>query len=425
MTRDELLADVIRVADEVGVHVAQLSRGVYRVKGQYGDNYRRIDGSWQNIRTAACNALGDKPHDQDIVEREDSRAQVSYIRQLERQVGRPEAMARRLETCITKAFEKHPVVVSSRANQWKPKKAKKMRRMLSVLLSDLHFGVLVKPSEVYGSEYTWEIARRRLAQVMVQAAEWKPDHRDETELTLILNGDIIEGVIHMHDQLIMPLTEQLVGATHLLVGAIDFLLQHFPRVNVVCTPGNHGRVTHRGTGRTIAQRWDSHEHAIYLGLEMAFRGRPEVAFNIPQSGIAHYLTPGGHLVVISHGDTAPTVGNVGSAINTEKMANQLRAMDTARIFDRPIDILACGHWHTPANFMLPHGAHVLVNGCLIGGASFSQNGVGAWNAEPAQILFESVEHHPLGDTRTVRVHGADKDRSLDAVIRPISLERAA
>ena len=422
MTRDELLADLVRVAAEVGVAVHHLPRSVYREKGLYGDTYKKFDGSWQRLRQSAAVAFGDRPHDQDIVERESSLSASSYVRKLERQIGRPEAMARRLDQSLSRALEENPVVIRHQKRWWKRKTPKRIKRMLSVLLSDLHFGVLVDPKEVYGGGYTWEIARRRLAQVLVQAAEWKPEHRDDTALTLLINGDIIEGVIHIHDQNIMPLTVQTTGALYLLAGAIDFLLCHFPQIHVVCTPGNHGRVTHRGEGRTIAQRNDSHEHSIYYALEMVFRDKPEVTFDIPDSGIGHYYAPGGHLVVTSHGDTEPTVGNVGKSMNTERLANKLRAMDSARVFKKPIDILAVGHWHTPMVLMLPHGAHTIVNGCLIGGSPFSQNGVGAWVAEPAQLMFESVEHYPLGDTRIVQLHTTDKDRNLDRVIAPIKYE---
>jgi predicted phosphodiesterase len=129
-----------------------------------------------------------------------------------------------------------------------------------------------------------------------------------------------------------------------------------------------------------------------------------------------YKTPGGHLVFASHGDAEPSVGNVGKALNVSSVTNNLLKMHAGDPFGQKVDVALFGHWHTPSVFMLQDGTVCIVNGGLLGSDPYAQNGVGFFNSMPAQVLFESVPGHPVGDHRIIQLRDADQDSSYDAII---------
>lgn len=416
MTLEQLLGEIRRVADETGHEPCKLPRSVWAQHTRCTPHSYERFGTWGQVRNQAAIAAGEPPHPRDLGPSQGLRDEQTYTRKLERELGRQEYFLERLRFVLADTFERYPIELTPKPATWASSAATK--RLLTMLLSDLHFGVEVDPREVLGSRYNWTIASRRMAKLCVQAAEWKPEHRDETDLAVVLNGDLIEGVIHLHDEGIRPLAEQWRGATEILVNALDFLREHFRTIDVYCLPGNHDRHEHKGKGRSTSQRWDHHADAIYLGLQQAFRAEPRVRFHVPRSGLATYTTPGGHLIGASHGDTAPTIANLGKSINVERIEGKLNRIETSGVYDRPFGAYLFGHWHTPATIMLPQGTTVVVNGSLIGGASYSQHGCGILDPMPAQVIFESAEHYPFGDSRIVHLRDADGRGDLDEILRP-------
>lgn len=336
----------------------------------------------------------------------------SYVRKLERDFATTEYYVSRIEDCLEQAFADNPITIPKSSFV---KSRKQQDSMLTLLWSDLHFGVDVQSYEVYGSVYNWQIAARRLAKLCKEAVEYK-ENLSRTKLRVILNGDIMQGVIHLNDANIKPMTEQIWGATALLVNAISFLRQHFPEVEVVCLPGNHDRMTYKDAGRQLTQRWDSHAHSIFLGMKLAFAHDNSVSFDIPTTGIALMDDMNGGVMLATHGDVEPDPKNVSKKINTERMASQLLKLKQSQAIEEDISVALFGHWHTPTVQMLPTGSFIVVNGCLIGSEPFGQNAIGEFNNQPSQVMFETTQGCPLGALRVVQVRDADDDKSLDEII---------
>lgn len=343
----------------------------------------------------------------------------NYVRKLERKLGETEYFADKLDNLISTVFEENPIELSPGKVKFDKKKTKK--RKLTLLLSDLHFGVDVDSREVYNNEFNWNIAARRLAKMCHQAAEFKRQYREETELQVVLNGDIIHGVIHLNEANIKPITEQIYGATSILIKALDYLRNHFSKVSVLCLPGNHDRTVYRGKERQVSQRWDTHSHSVYLGLKAAFRGDKGISFDIPMTGMGTYTTPGDYLIFATHGDVEPGVGNVGKSFNVKKTTESLLKMHAGAPFNKKIDVALFGHWHQPSVWMLQDGTICVVNGCLIGSDPYAQNGVGFFNTMPAQIMFESVDGYPFGGSRIIQLKDADTEKQYDKIIKPPGL----
>lgn len=338
-----------------------------------------------------------------------------YVRKLERAVATQDYFHKKVDESLRSVFESNPIRVPKSSFS---SSRKKKDRLLTLLWSDLHFGVEVKDYEVYDNRYTWQIASRRLAKLCVEAVEWFPDQdtRDRTELRVVLNGDIMQGVIHLNDANIRPMTEQIWGTVSILTHALSFLRQFYPKLKVVCLPGNHDRMTYRGPGRATCQRWDSHAHSVYLSLLTAFQGDPGVEFDIPTTGIALLDDFNDGLVLVTHGDTEPDPKNVSKKIDTESLANQLLQIKEVNSIRESISVAMFGHWHTPTIQMLPNGSFMVVNGALIGAEPFGQNAIGVWGNQPSQVIYEAMRGDPFYRHAVCKVKSADSNPSLDDVV---------
>lgn len=346
------------------------------------------------------------------------KANASYLRGLEKLAGQRDYLAKRLELALGRAFAAHPVRLSQCVL---PSRTTPGRRLQTLMVSDVHFGLDVDPREVPGGGYNWRIAARRMARLAAEVAAWKDRHRDETDLHVVICGDLLAGRIHLDDSGIRPLTEQIHGATLILVSFFDYLAKHFQRITVSCLPGNHDRVTRE---RQVANRWDSHAHAVYLAIAQAFRNNRSVRFEIPLTGDCTVPLPGGKaLAYYTHGDVKPTVANVGRSLDLKPMIASLNRINSSGEFSKPVRILGCGHWHSP--FVAPAGTGtIIVNGCAIGPDAFARNGCGIFGDEntPMQIVFESVPDYEFGDSRFIRLREADNDSSYDKIIQTPSLD---
>lgn len=307
------------------------------------------------------------------------------------------------------------------------KKARgKTKRILNVILSDTHYGSNLDPREV-GHKYGPVEEARRTAAVVKQVAEYKLQYRDETELYVHLLGDLIQGQLHdMRDGL--PLAEQVASAIRILAQAIRYLAINFPRgVTVFCTPGNHGRNTARHRERATNQKFDAIETMVYVGLQEAFHGSNRVKV-VLQYSPEYYFDLLGATGLGTHGDTVINPGYPGKNVDAEKMAKQIDRINNARAKKGtpPLAVVMVGHVHIGTILYLPGGTVVFTNSCLIPPDPYAKS-IGIFETACGQWIFESVEGHPVGDSRFIVVSEKDDvDASLDAIIKPYrGLDKAA
>lgn len=413
--------DLRAVADGIEEASVALEKGVHALTASQVASVTNVTQADLNLygglRKVVDDAFGSgiKPN---LAEREGLLARTAYTRRLERALGQRDYLGSVVEKALVEAFTAAPIRLST--ERYIPPRAPG-RRMLVAHLSDSHFGLVVDPKEVPGNSFNWTIAARRMALYATQIASWKPDHRGETDLQVVINGDIIAGIIHLDDKGVALLTEQIHGTASILVGFFDYLRQFFGRIRVTCGPGNHDRMTKE---RQVAQRWDSHASQIYLALKMAFRGDAGIDFDIPRTGEGVFELPGGDaLGMASHGDVKPTISNVGKSLNIKPMVDMIYRINASGEFDRPVRVLLLGHWHVP--FVMPTGiASIVVGGSVIGPDSFARYGCGVRGNDgtPMQVMFESTPGFPLGDIRFVHLKPADDDEALDTVIPTPSLD---
>lgn len=294
--------------------------------------------------------------------------------------------------------------------------SKKFKRTVCLLLSDLHLGselnALDSPMPFRAVEES-----RRLEYVLRQALDYKPQYREDSELLLILNGDLIEGML-MHDfRDGAPLTEQKVIFWKYFAAFIGTVASAYKSVKVVCQPGNHGRDKVRHPGRATSRKWDGHEFEMYYALMMMSSELRNVAWQLDFRAVSIVDLHGSNLG-ISHGDTEIKLGDPDT--KSKDNAAVLDRINSTRIYGVEFNAWAFGHFHKPR--YQPRNPRVIFNGALVppNGHARTQGYIG----EPTgQFLWEAVEGFPVGDVRFIEVGEAqDHDERLGSIIQPFRFE---
>jgi hypothetical protein len=288
-------------------------------------------------------------------------------------------------------------------------------RVITAVLSDLHFGSDIKREET-GHNYQKIEESRRLAKVVSEIANYKIQYRDRTDLELLILGDVIQNQLHSPMDGAV-LAEQCARAIHLLSQAVGVLAGSFKKIRVRCATGNHGRNTARHQSRAVDQKWDSIETIIYYAVKKACAALKNVEFFIPKTPYGTYSVFGSN-ILYTHGDGAINPGNPGKAIAIGSLENQTNRINASLPDHGEYSVFIVGHVHTASSTHLGNGAVMLTNGALCPPDQFATT-IGIFESSAGQYVFESIKGFPFGDSRFIRVNSdTDKDKSLDSVIKP-------
>lgn len=298
----------------------------------------------------------------------------------------------------------------------KRKNKKTGSRTIVAHLSDTHFGSDIKEDEMGGlNNYGVTEEARRLAFFTKEVADYKKEYRKDTDLVLVINGDIIQGVIHDQDST-PTLTNQFARALSLLSQSISYLANEFNSIKVISTIGNHSRAQHKeNKGRPTRDRWDSYGTMLNVALEYALRDFNSITFEFPITPY-WYGKIRGHDYFILHSDTVLSTGSIGKSVNVNQIKNKINDLITGI---GNIDVVMAGHTHIELSTLLANGVTLLCNGNLSGVDPFCLS-LGIVVNNPSQQLFEVTDKYCVGDLRNVRVKNADKDSSLDKIIKPFT-----
>lgn len=298
----------------------------------------------------------------------------------------------------------------------KLKKKKKHSRTIVAHLSDTHIGVNIKRKEMGGiNEFNPTVAARRFAFFFKTLSQYKIDHRDETDLVIVLNGDIFAGVIHGLEGGVLPMSTQFSLGMRIFSEGISFISQYFSKVKIVGLTGNHDRYMHKDNkGRQSDQKWDSFATNLYVALDRIFKDYKNITFDIPSTPYATFKIQG-HSFFATHGDTVLNLGNPGKSINTGSITKQVNNISIG--LKENIDVVMAAHVHKSTFQALDNGSSLVINGTLSGTDAFAQS-IGILSNNPIQQMFEVTPDHQVGDMRFVRLESADKDESLDKIIEP-------
>lgn len=291
----------------------------------------------------------------------------------------------------------------------------KTKRVINAVLSDLHFGADLKEEET-GTTYGRIEEARRAAAVFEQIMEYKIEHRSETELELLILGDIFQGQLHdARDG--AELAEQVARSLHILSQGVAYLASGFQRIRVRCATGNHGRNKARHFSRATNQKWDSIETILYYSLKQTCSKLTNVEFFIPKTPYVTYDVFG-QKVFATHGDSVLKPGNPGKAINVTGFEQQVNRINATLADREEYAVFVVGHVHVGTITHLSNGSVMITNGPLIPQDSFAVS-LGLLETKCGQWVWESVPGFPVGDSRFIRVdHKTDCDERFDKIIKP-------
>lgn len=292
------------------------------------------------------------------------------------------------------------------------------KRILNLMLSDLHFQSLLDPREVPVGYGPIEESRR-FAYIISQAAEYKRQYRNETTLYLHVLGDLIQGQLHdARDG--APQAEQVCAAIWYMTQAIGYLSANFPKIVVFWVPGNHGRNMSRHPHRAVHQKWDAIETQIGYAVKIATQHLKNVEFKL-------FYTPYytfeafGERGFMTHGDSVFEVGNAYDSISVGRISSKIHQInDELRTSGEACSLFGIGHFHIGHHSELPSGESVLINGSLVPADAYAVS-LGRLQTRCGQWLWESVPGHIVGDTRFCSVDvQTDKDATLNNIILPFT-----
>ncbi len=291
-------------------------------------------------------------------------------------------------------------------------KSPNIKRTACVLLSDLHFGSELDSLDEPVTYLATQEARR-LEFVLRQFLDYKPQYRSNTEALVIINGDIIEGLL-MHDlRSGSPLTEQKAIFWAYMSTFIALVAQQYPTVRVVCQPGNHGRDKVRHPGRATARKWDGHEWECYYALRAMCSSLLNVTWQLDFRAVSIVDLYGSKLGV-THADTEVKLGDPDT--KSTDNARILDRINSTRLYGVEFDAWVFGHYHKGR--YQPRNPRVLWNGALVPPNGYARSA--GYIGEPCgQWIWEATEGFPIGDTRFVEVgESQDNDERLGTLIKP-------
>jgi hypothetical protein len=326
----------------------------------------------------------------------------------------------RLEWIFNKIEDYSDRIFKGRIEQYKspgrPRIVVPTQRVVNVMLSDLHIGSDIKQDETGSIDFGVLQESRRLASITKQIGDYKSHYRDETELELLLLGDIIQNRLHDANDG-AAVAEQMARALHLLLQMVSYLASRYKKINVRCATGNHGRNTGRHKERATHQKWDSLETFIYYSLMKACSEMTNVEFHIPKTPFVTY-EHFGKKSFFTHGDTVLNPGNPGKNIGIKSLGDQINSINAALKDMDEYVVFGVGHVHTASQTFMQSGATMFTNGPMVPPDDFAVS-IGILECNCGQWLWESVEGHPVGDSRLMKVNSrVDRDASLDSIIKP-------
>lgn len=342
----------------------------------------------------------------------------SYTRKLEKSLGEKELFEEKLLQAIQSIIKPLPKI--------KPVKLKKNKNTDMVefvgMLNDTHIGVIIDNEEIGGiNNFDFKEACRRFAFYTKEVINYKKHKRSQVKkLHLILNGDLIAGIIHgLETKGIHLMVHQLNGALHIFTYVIQNLLNEYSEIEIHGIAGNHDRAIHKNHGkRAVGEVYDSYANSIFYGLSTAFRNNKNVSFNFPKTPYGFIDLPAGR-AMYAHGDHvfSGALGNPGNSINVKSLTDAIRNFNAGEIAkgNKPIKLLLLGHVHVFAHFITTDGVEVYISPCLSGLDSFAHS-LTINNNFVAQPIFESTKDFILGDCRLIRLNSADDNAELDKII---------
>lgn len=288
-----------------------------------------------------------------------------------------------------------------------PSATAKHRAAGLLTISDIHAGEVIDPSEMNGrNSYDVETCRRRLRRLFAAAIDilprWSSDCRLEG-VYVALNGDLISGDIHdeLRETNAITSQEQVYFVADELAGGIEKLHAELGPVEIVVTPGNHGRQTHKTHAKRTARL--SFDMMVGKALANHFRNNPNVNVHNSPSRDAEYSILGWRVLQTHHDQGGG--GGAGFAGTALPIARKVKSIEYMASQGRQhYDMIITGHYHTSMNL-----GKTLANGSVVGYGEFAQS-IRASPEVPQQWLALVTEKWGMRERAEIKLEDVHRQK---------------
>lgn len=264
------------------------------------------------------------------------------------------------------------------------RKAKKHQGTPCLLVTDVHWGEVVKPEQVDGVNcYHPRIAGLRLERVFTGAVRIARDYLAGLSydgVQLFLGGDMISGAIHeeLRETNQGTVAQSILAVAEAVIAGVGVLEDYFGRVNITAVVGNHGRTTRKPRAKERAQ--DNYDWLVYKLIERECGPRKGITVQVSDAADAHvqvYRTR----YLLTHGDQFRGGSGISAALAPLLLGAHRKTRRQAAV-GKPYDVMLMGHFHT--SLMLP-GKGIIVGGTTMGYDEYAY--VSNLEPEPPQSAF--------------------------------------
>jgi hypothetical protein len=267
-----------------------------------------------------------------------------------------------------------------------PKTRREHRTVANLMLSDLHLDEVVKPEQVgFRNAYDRRIAQLRLeatvARTIRMSREFITGLRYDG-LYVWWNGDSVSGNIHdelRHTSSGQDVIDTIDYWSDHVAGAFSALADHFGRVRVVVSYGNHGRSTKRPESKDAVR--SSYDWLLARIVYRALKADERITWNIPESLMVREQVYG-TIYHLEHGDNFQGGDQIAGPVRPVMMGYYRRLAQ-----GEPFDVMLTGHFHSYR--ALPEA---VMNGSLVG---YSEHSVrrGYRFEPPKQAFWLTLPEH--------------------------------
>ena len=251
-----------------------------------------------------------------------------------------------------------------------------------LMLSDIQAGTFISAEATGGlNDYNWNSLEKQFVKLRDGAISILSKQLNETPLLKIyMLGDMVEGLGIFPGQQYhcdKDVYQQFFGLAELLSKYLQEMLQVFDDIEVYTVPGNHGRIGKKGETPHYLN-WDNF---LYRHVQTMMQNFDRIKWNITDAWY-QLDTTFETTTLLTHGDGIKSWGGIPFYGIQRMDARNTKMYASKKMF---YDLIAMGHFHTPAELPTPTGP-IMINGCFPGASVFALKDLNTAN-RPQQTLF--------------------------------------
>jgi hypothetical protein len=207
-------------------------------------------------------------------------------------------------------------------------------------------------------------------------------------------GDHVDGELIYKGQaynIEFGVIDQLVQGVREYTDAILTLAGAFPKIEIFCVPGNHGRHGKKGEGHPRS----NFDYLFAKMLQEALRRQSNVTVYVSESPTM-IVQNGNYTFALNHFSDVKSWNGI-PYYGLDRMARRL-----TDLYGMIINYKLGGHFHISASL---NDDEILINGTIVGGSDLSINGMKIASRPSQKIFYFDQER---GINRMTNIHLADK-----------------